>query len=93
MTNNLVSKKTASTSRLIPSSPEIIWLSISEAAKIAGVNTKTIRRALKKNLKFKIQKERYLIDCSALLVYVRSNKKLLNKFYEHGAGKFLEFRN
>jgi len=68
---------------------ELIWLSISEAAKIGGVQNKTIRRALKSELKFKIKGNRYFIDFSSLIIYLHRNKKLKNKLQEHGIGQYI----
>ena len=69
-----------------------IWLSVSEAAKLGGVQTKTIRRALKiekTELKFKIVKNRYQIEFGSLLTFVYSNKKLQNKFLDNGLGQYV----
>jgi hypothetical protein len=66
-----------------------IWLSVSEAAKLGGVQTKTIRRALKAELKFKIIKNRYQIELGSLLTFVYSNKKLANKFIDNGLGQYV----
>lgn len=77
-----------------------IWLSVSEAAKLGGVQTKTIRRALKlesggenklaAELKFKIVKNRYQIEFGSLLIFLYSNKKLQNKLQENGLGQYVE---
>ncbi|MFH1822519.1 MAG: hypothetical protein ABH830_02345 [Patescibacteria group bacterium] len=68
-----------------------LWVSVSEAAKFGGVTTKTIRRALKMNLiLFKIIKNRYLIDFTSLIIFLHSNKKLKNKFYQFGLGQFID---
>lgn len=77
-----------------------LWLSVSEAAKFGGVQTKTIRRALKieekengektSDLKFKIIKNRYQIELDSLLIYINSKKKLQNKFLENGLGQYLK---
>ena len=71
----------------------IIWLSVSEAAKLGGVQTKTIRRALKlengEKIKFKIIKNRYQIEFGSLLTFVYSNKKLQNKFLDNGLGQYV----
>lgn len=66
-----------------------LWLSVSEAAKLGGVQTKTIRRALKAELKFKIIKNRYQIELGSLLTFVYSNKKLQNKFLDNGLGQYV----
>lgn len=69
-----------------------IWLSVSEAAKLGGVQSKTIRRAIKSsyNLKYKIIKNRYQIDLSSLLQYLRRNTKLHNKLKKTGLGQYIE---
>ena len=68
-----------------------IWLGISECAKLGGVQTKTIRRALKSGkLKYKIVGNRYLIDLKSLVLYLRSTKKLHNKLKKDGIGQYIE---
>ncbi len=68
-----------------------IWLSISEAAKIGGVNTKTIRRALQSGkIKYKIYKNRYLIGLRSLVLYLNSNTKLKNKLNFNGIGQYIK---
>jgi excisionase family DNA binding protein len=68
-----------------------LWLSVSEAAKIGGVQTKTIRRAIQaKTVKFKIVKNRYLVDLTSLMAYLNSKKKLQNKFNGYGIGQYVE---
>ena len=70
---------------------EPIWLSVSEAAKLGGVQNKTIRRALKYNkLSYKIVKDRYLIDFSTVLEFLYSTKKLKNKLANSGIGQYIE---
>lgn len=71
-----------------PSHP--IWLSVSEAAKIAGVQTKTIRRGIEAtSLKFKVVGNRYLINMTALIAWVLNNTKLRNKFLSQGFGQYV----
>jgi DNA-binding MurR/RpiR family transcriptional regulator len=67
-----------------------IWLSATEAAKLAGVSDKTIRRALKTEglLKFRIVKERYQIELGSVIMYMHRNKKLRNKILEFGIGQY-----
>jgi len=68
-----------------------IWLTMSEAAKIAGVNNKTIRRAvLAKKIRYKVAGNRYLIDLASLIKYIISKKKLVNKFMLYGLGQYVE---
>jgi len=78
---------------LIPPSEahEPLWLSVSEAAKISGVGTKTIRRAIESNvIKFKVINNRYLINFSSLATYLYKTTKLRNKFLQHGIGQYVE---
>lgn len=67
-----------------------IWLSVSEAAKVSGVNQKTIRRAIQaKQINYKIHKDRYLLNLSAVIEYMHANTKLKNKFNQYGLGQYL----
>ena len=89
------SKSTLSELKVIPkkknkkTTKELIWLSVSEAAKVGGVQNKTIRRALKGQLKFKVKGNRYFIDFVSLIVYLHRNQKLRNKLVEHGIGQYI----
>ncbi len=71
---------------------KMIWLSVSEAAELGGVQGKTIRRALKESniLVYKIVKDRYKIEFSSLLKFMNSNTKLKNKLKEYGLGQYVE---
>ncbi|MDD2354391.1 hypothetical protein EOL94_04685 [bacterium] len=85
MTKNINNK--SKTSR------HLIWLSVSEAASLGGVNDKTIRRALKdinSGLVFKIVKNRYQIELLSLIKYLHINTKLKNKFIQFGLGQFVK---
>lgn len=68
-----------------------IWLSASEAAKLGGVQTKTIRRAIKSNeLKYKIVFNRYSINLSSLIIYLNTKIKLRNKLNKLGIGQYIK---
>jgi len=68
-----------------------IWLSVSEAAKIGGVNTKTIRRAIQeKEIKYKIVAGRYLVDLASLIILLHARKKLVNKLNQFGIGQYIK---
>jgi hypothetical protein len=69
-----------------------IWLSVSEAAGLGGVQSKTIRRAIKseQDLKYKIIKNRYQIELASLLQYLRKNTKLKNKLLKFGLGQYVK---
>lgn len=70
-----------------------IWLSISEASNLSGVQDKTIRRAIKNpnsELVFKIVKNRYQVNFASLIIYMHSNLKLKNKLDNFGIGQYVE---
>lgn len=69
-----------------------IWISVSEAADLGGVNPKTIRRALKEKdaLVYKIVKDRYKIELESLIRFMSTNIKLSNKFLYQGLGQYVE---
>jgi hypothetical protein len=69
--------------------PNPLWLSVSEISKLCGVQTKTIRRAVQaKEVKYKIIKNRYLIEFASAVLYLHKNTKLKNKFYSYGLGQY-----
>lgn len=68
-----------------------IWLSVSESAKLGGVQTKTIRRGLDSGiLKFKVVRNRYLINFATLTIWMLKNTKLRNKFNHFGIGQYVD---
>lgn len=69
-----------------------IWVSVSEAADLGGVQGKTIRRAIKSdpNLHYKIIKNRYQIELSSLLSFLHKNTKLKNKLTDFGLGQYVK---
>jgi len=69
-----------------------IWVSVSEAADLGGVQGKTIRRAIKSdsNLRYKIVKNRYQIELGSLLLFLHKNTKLKNKLQEFGLGQYVK---
>ena len=68
-----------------------IWVSVSEAASLGGVQGKTIRRALKTDskLRFRIVKNRYQIELGSLLSFLHKNTKLKNKLKDFGLGQYV----
>jgi len=72
-----------------------IWVSVSEAAGLGGVQGKTIRRAIKldSNLRYKIVKNRYQIELGSLLSFLHKNTKLKNKLKESGLGQYVNEYN
>lgn len=69
-----------------------IWLSVSEAAGLGGVQDKTIRRAIKSgsSLRYKIVKNRYQIELGSLLTFLHKNTKLKNKLADFGLGQYVQ---
>jgi len=62
----------------------------SESAKLAGVDSKTIRRAIKaKNIKYKVLGNRYAIRLQSVIDFAHHNTKLRNKFYTQGLGQYI----
>lgn len=68
-----------------------LWFSVSESAKLGGVQTKTIRRAIQANdVKYKIKGNRYFINFASLIKYMQSKTKLKNKFNDYGIGQYVD---
>ncbi len=68
-----------------------IWLAVSEAAKLGGVQTKTIRRAIQSNkVTYKIIKNRYLIEFTSIIRFLYTTTKLKNKLFEYGIGQYID---
>lgn len=68
-----------------------IWLSVSEAANLGGVQGKTIRRAIKtdSHLLYKIVKNRYQIEFGSLITFLHKNTKLKNKLKDFGLAQYI----
>ncbi len=67
-----------------------IWVSVSEAAKFGGIQSKTVRRAISDNLViYKVKGNRYLIDFGSLLAFLNSRTKLHNKLQKAGIGQYV----
>lgn len=70
---------------------KIIRLSVSEAAKMFGVSTRTIRRAISKNeISYIVVQGRYKIDFESLLKWSQSSTTVRNKRDKAGIGQFVE---
>jgi ribosomal protein S25 len=68
-----------------------IWLTMSEAANLGGIQKKTIKRAILSHLlKYRIVDNRYQVELRSVLLYFLSKKKLCNKLKEHGLGQYVE---
>ncbi len=70
---------------------EIIRVSVSEAARLFGVSTKTIRDALKaQELKYIVVRNRYKIHFESLVLWSQKNKRRQNKLTHNGIGQFVD---
>ena len=73
------------------SSPTPIRLSISEAAKLFGIDQKTVRRALKRQeLRYIVVRGRYKINFESVLKWSQKKTTVRNKSNEHGIGQYVE---
>lgn len=89
--DNLDKKTTTSKPRQNSKDENTLWVSVSEAAKLGGVQNKTIRRAIQaNNLRYKIVGNRYQIDFQSLVIFLHTNKKLTNKLKINGIGRFIK---
>ncbi len=69
----------------------IIRVSISEAAKLFGVDQKTIRRAIKNNaLRYVVVQGRYKIQFESLLKWSQQKITVKNKLEKKGIGQFVD---
>lgn len=70
---------------------EPIRLSVAEAAKFFGIQTGTIRRAIKEGkLNYVVIKGRYKINFEGLLKWSQSSPKISNKFASRGMGQYVD---
>lgn len=68
-----------------------LWLSVSQAAKLIGVEQKTIRRAIKtKQIIYLVNENRYNIETGSLIKWAHKTTKLKNKLNQEGIGKFVQ---
>lgn len=70
---------------------EIIRVSVSEAARLFGVTTKTIRRAIKdEQLKYIVVQGRYKINFESLLEWSQKKVTTKNKLSQAGIGQYVD---
>ncbi len=68
-----------------------VWISLTDAASLGGVQSKTLRRAIKLNkVKYKITHNRYSVEFESLIFYFFSTTKLKNKFTQLGIGQYID---
>ncbi len=70
---------------------EIIRVSISEAARLFGVNTQTIRRAIKaQEVTYVIVSGRYKLNFESLVKWSQRHTTIKNKLVKKGIGQFVD---
>lgn len=68
----------------------IIRVSVSEAARLFGVTSKTIRQAIKNNqVKYIVIKDRYKINFSSLIEWSRQSTRRSNQLDNQGIGQYV----
>ncbi len=69
----------------------VIRVSVSEAARLFGVESKTIRRAIKEgNLKYIVVQGRYKINFESLLEWSQGKTSVRNKLTQNGIGQYVD---
>ncbi len=73
-----------------PNEKEIIRVSISEAARLFGVNSQTIRRAIKsQEITYVVVSNRYKINFASLVRWSQSKTTLKHKSETNGIGQYV----
>ncbi len=68
-----------------------VRLTVAEAAKLFGVEQKTIRRGIKQgHIRYVVIRGRYRINFDSLLAWSQSRAKIGNKLASQGIGQFVE---
>lgn len=68
-----------------------VRLSVSEASKLFGVSTRTVRRAITRgDIHYIVVQGRYKIDFASLLKWSQSSTTVRNKRDQSGIGQFVE---
>ncbi len=74
-----------------PDHKEIIRVSISEAARLFGVNPQTIRRAIRdQEITYVVVAGRYKINFESLVKWSQRKTTVKNKTEKHGIGQFVD---
>jgi len=70
---------------------QIIRISISEASRLFGVSTKTIRQAIKlQQITYIVVKSRYKLNFASLVEWSQKSTRRKNIFYGQGIGQYAE---
>ena len=68
-----------------------IRVSVSEAARLFGVDSKTIRRAIANDeIRYVVVRGRYKLNFESLLQWSQSRVKISNKLANEGIGRFVD---
>lgn len=71
--------------------PNVIRISVSEAARLFGVDQKTIRRAIKaQQIKYIVVQGRYKINFESLLEWSQGKTTTKNKLAKIGIGQYVD---
>lgn len=74
-----------------PKSKEMIRVSVSEAARLFGVNSQTIRRAISaQEITYVIVAGRYKVNFESLVKWSQHHTTVKNKLANRGIGQFVE---
>lgn len=69
----------------------IIRVSVSEAAKLFGVSTKTVRQAIKdENITYIVVNGRYKINFASLVEWSQNSTRRSNKLQNEGLGQYVD---
>ncbi|OGY42550.1 MAG: hypothetical protein A2Y67_02365 [Candidatus Buchananbacteria bacterium RBG_13_39_9] len=69
----------------------IIRISISEAARLFGIDTKTIRRAIKtQEIRYIVVRGRYKLNFESLIKWSQRKVTIKNKSEKQGIGQYVE---
>jgi len=74
-----------------PEPKEMIRVSISEAARLFGVNAQTIRRAIRdQEITYVVVAGRYKLNFESLVKWSQVRTTIKNKLMNHGIGQYVE---
>ncbi len=73
------------------SAPQIIRVSVSEAAKLFGISTRTVRRAIADGeVAYVVVRGRYKLNFESLVRWSQTRTSVRNKLASSGIGQFVE---
>ncbi len=87
----IIQQTTNSNQKDTPEAKEMIRVSVSEAARLFGVTSQTIRRALaNQEITYIIVADRYKINFESLVKWSQKRTTIKNKLAKKGIGQFVE---